>query len=177
MIKMTLKWLAAAALMLMLPWSAFAQLSTGSVDPEGDAEAFAEVRKKMDKIRRTEHRPTVALVLSGGGAKGAAHVGVLRYLEEQQIPIDMVLGTSMGGLMGGLYSMGYDSHYLDSLVTTMDWGLILSDHVPQSYISYSSKMYKEKYLFSVPFHYSDDVFRAMTGQGADDPSGARRAKA
>ena len=175
MIKMTLKWLAAAALMLMLPWSAFAQLSTGSVDPEGDAEAFAEVRKKMDKIRRTEHRPTVALVLSGGGAKGAAHVGVLRYLEEQQIPIDMVLGTSMGGLMGGLYSMGYDSHYLDSLVTTMDWGLILSDHVPQSYISYSSKMYKEKYMFSVPFHYSDDVFRAMTGQTQDDRS-ARKGK-
>ena len=168
MSKMTLKWLAAAALLLLLPWNAVAQLSTGSVDPEGDAEAFAEVRKKMDRIRRTEHRPTVALVLSGGGAKGAAHVGVLRYLEEQQIPIDMVLGTSMGGLMGGLYSMGYDSHYLDSLVTTMDWGLILSDHVPQSYISYASKMYKEKYMFSVPFHYSDDVFRAMTGQSQED---------
>ena len=58
------------------------------------------MRSKMDRIRR--RRPTVALVLSGGGAKGAAHVGVLRFLEEEGIPIDMVLGPSMGGLVGGL---------------------------------------------------------------------------
>ena len=170
-----LKWVAAAVLAL-LPLSAGAQLSTASVDPEGDAVAFEQVRKKMDRIRRTEHRPTVALVLSGGGAKGAAHVGVLRYLEEQQIPVDVVVGTSMGGLIGGLYALGYDVPYLDSLVTTMDWNLALSDKVPQDYISYATKMYKEKYMLSVPFHYSEDVFRAMIGQTPEEQAARKKGK-
>ena len=168
-----LKWVAALALAL-LPLSAGAQLATASVDPEGDAAAFEKVRKKMDRIRRTEHRPTVALVLSGGGAKGAAHVGVLRFLEEQEIPVDVVVGTSMGGLVGGLYAMGYNADYLDSLVTTMDWNLALSDNVPQDYISYATKMYKEKYMLSVPFHYSDDVFKAMIGQSPEEPQPAQK---
>ena len=156
---------AVATLLLCLPpLGVRAQVATASVDPEGDEAAFQEMRRRMDRIRRTEHRPTVALVLSGGGAKGAAHVGVLRYLEEQQIPVDMVLGTSMGGLVGGLYALGYDAPYLDSLLTTMDWEVMLSDKVPQDYISYATKMYREKYMFAIPFHYSDDVFRAMTGQ-------------
>ena len=153
-----------ALLLMLLPLQAGAQLATASVDPEGDAAAFARMRRKMDRIRRTEHRPTVALVLSGGGAKGAAHVGVLRYLEEQQIPVDLLVGTSMGGLVGGLYALGFDSAYLDSLVTSMDWGLALSDRVPQDYISYVTKMYREKYMLSIPFHYSQDVFQAMVGQ-------------
>ncbi|MBR1575181.1 MAG: patatin-like phospholipase family protein [Bacteroidales bacterium] len=162
------KGLAAALLLAMLPLQVFAQLATASVDPEGDAKAFAAMQRKLDRIRRTEHRPTVALVLSGGGAKGAAHVGVIRYLEEQKIPVDVVLGTSMGGLVGGLYALGYDVDYLDSLVTHMDWNLALSDDVPQSYISYATKMYREKYILSVPFHYSDDVFRAMIGQDPEE---------
>ncbi|MBQ5415673.1 MAG: patatin-like phospholipase family protein, partial [Bacteroidales bacterium] len=74
------------------------------------------MRTFLNGIRRSEKRPTVALVLSGGGAKGAAHVGVLKYLEENKIPIDVVIGTSMGGLMGGLYSMGYSATELDSLL-------------------------------------------------------------
>ena len=168
-----LKWVAAAVLAL-LPLSAGAQLATASVDPEGDAVAFEKVRKKLDRIRRTEHRPTVALVLSGGGAKGAAHVGVIRYLEEQQIPVDVVVGTSMGGLVGGLYALGYDVDYLDSLVTSMDWNLALSDKVPQDYISYATKMYKEKYMLSVPFHYSEDVFRAMIGQAPEEQQPAKK---
>ena len=159
-----LKGMAAALLLMLLPWQTSAQVATASVDPDGDAAAFAQMRRKMDRIRRTEHRPTVALVLSGGGAKGAAHVGVLRYLEEQQVPVDLVVGTSMGGLVGGLYALGYDAQYLDSLVTTMDWGLALSDAVPPDYISYATKMYREKYMLSIPFHYSQDVFQAMVGQ-------------
>ena len=149
--------------LLAAPLAVSAQVATASLSPKEDAAAFAKMRSKMDRIRRTEHRPTVALVLSGGGAKGAAHVGVLRYLEELQIPVDMVLGTSMGGLVGGLYSLGYDAAYLDSLLTSVDWNLVLSDKVPQDYISYATKMYKDKYVIAVPFHYSEEAFRAMVG--------------
>ena len=149
------------SLFALLP--AGAQVSTASLDPVGDSMAFERMRAKMDRIRRTEHRPTVAVVLSGGGAKGAAHVGVLRYLEELEIPIDAILGTSMGGLVAGLYALGNKAPYLDSLLTSMDWDLMLSDKIPQEYITYSDRIYKEKYLLSVPFHYSQEAFEAMTG--------------
>lgn len=107
----------------------------------------------MDYIHKTEHRPTVALVLSGGGAKGSAHVGVLRKLEEMKIPIDMICGTSMGGLVGGLYAMGYPSSYLDSLLRNQDWDFMLTDKVDPEYIPYTTKEYKSRYLLSIPFHY------------------------
>ena len=80
-------------------------LCARSVDPKADSAAVARMRSKMAQIR--QHRPTVALVLSGGGAKGAAHVGAIKYIEELGIPVDMVVGTSIGGLVGGLYSLGY----------------------------------------------------------------------
>ena len=66
---------------------------------EMDRQAVKEIRSRLAKIRKT--RPTVALVLSGGGAKGAAHIGVLKYFEEKGIPVDVVMGTSMGGAQLG----------------------------------------------------------------------------
>lgn len=111
------------------------------------------MRLKMDKVRISEHRPTVALVLSGGGAKGSAHVGVLKLIEEMNIPVDMICGTSMGGLVGGLYSMGYSSSFLDSLLRNQNWDITLSDKVDPSYIPYTTKEYRSRYLLSIPFHY------------------------
>lgn len=128
-------------------------LSADSVDPVSDARYIHEMQLKMDKIHRMEKRPTVALVLSGGGAKGAAHVGVLHKLEEMEIPVDLICGTSMGGLIGGLYAVGYSADYLDSLLRNQNWDFTLTDKVDQSYISYSAKEYKSKYLVSIPFHY------------------------
>ena len=61
-------------------------------------------------------RPKVGLVLSGGGAKGMAHIGVLKMLEELDIPVDYVVGTSIGSIMAGYYSLGYTADELDSLV-------------------------------------------------------------
>ncbi len=58
---------------------------------------------------RVNSRPKVGLVLSGGGAKGAAHIGVLKYIEEAGIPIDYIAGTSMGSIVGGMYALGYSS--------------------------------------------------------------------
>jgi len=72
-------------------------------------------------------RPKVAVVLSGGGAKGVAHIGALKVIEEAGIPIDMVCGTSMGSLIGALYCMGYSTDFLDSLVRAQDWTFLLSD--------------------------------------------------
>ena len=116
------------------------------------------IRHRMDSIRSVRHRPTVALVLSGGGAKGAAHVGVIKYLESIGMPVDIVMGTSMGGLVGGLYSLGYDSAHLDSLIRGIDWGMALSDKVPRDYLSYTTIQYKEKYVLSFPFYYAAEDF-------------------
>ncbi|MDD6542048.1 MAG: patatin-like phospholipase family protein [Prevotella sp.] len=74
-----------------------------------------------------QQRPKVAVVLSGGGAKGMAHIGALRVIERAGIPIDIITGTSIGSLIGGLYAIGYDAEKLDSLVRAQDWGFLLSD--------------------------------------------------
>lgn len=73
------------------------------------------------------HRKKVAVVLSGGGAKGMAHIGALRVIEKAGIPIDIITGTSMGAIVGGLYAIGYDAHRLDSMVSVQDWSFLLTD--------------------------------------------------
>lgn len=165
--KTSVKLFLSAAFLLTLPLSSGAQLATSSVNPQDDSLALRQMRIYLNGIRRSESRPTVALVLSGGGAKGAAHVGVLKYLEENSIPIDVVIGTSMGGLMGGLYSLGYSASELDSLLRVMDWAKILSDDVPKEYISYKTKKYREIYTLRLPFHYlKRDYERLMEGSDA-----------
>ena len=129
-------------------------LASASIDSAADAAAIARMKHKMDSIRR--HRPTVALVLAGGGAKGAAHVGALEYIEELGIPIDMVLGTSMGGLVGGLVAMGYSSKEIDTILTTTNWGVMLSDQVPVNKMSYMRRKYNETYFIRSPFRYESD---------------------
>ncbi|NUN69772.1 MAG: patatin-like phospholipase family protein [Bacteroidetes bacterium] len=75
---------------------------------------------------RSVKRPTVCLVLSGGGSRGMAHLGVIKELERNGIPIDYIVGTSIGAIIGGLYASGYTSQQLDELVDTTDWNYILS---------------------------------------------------
>jgi len=70
-------------------------------------------------------RPRIGLVLAGGGAKGGAHVGVLKVLEEMHVPIDCIAGTSMGALVGGGYAAGMPAHELETFVTTIDWGKVV----------------------------------------------------
>jgi len=77
-----------------------------------------------------QQRPKVALVLGGGGAKGAAHVGVLKYIEQSGIPIDMVVGTSIGSIIGGLYSVGYTSAEMDSIMRSQRWMTLITDRRP-----------------------------------------------
>ena len=133
-------------------------LSARSVNPVEDSLAIVKMRQRMAEIRKT--RPAVALVLSGGGAKGAAHIGVIRRIEELGIPVDMVLGTSMGALVGGLYSLGYTPEQMDTIISNIDWSWALSDKLSREYISYEDMKYKEKYMLSVPFYYEKDYFEA-----------------
>ena len=139
--------------------------STASLDPSADTMMFRKMSARMDSIRKAEGRPTVALVLSGGGAKGAAHVGVIKYLEEKRIPVDMVLGTSMGGLVGGLYALGYSADDLDEIIRSIDWDKALTDAVDQQYIPYSVKMRRQRYIVSIPFHYNKKDFVAKVEEG------------
>lgn len=96
-------------------------------------------------------RPKVGLVLSGGGAKGVAHISVLKVLEEAGIPIDYIAGTSMGAIIGGLYSIGYTSHELDSMARTQDWMALLSDRVERSSKLFYERENADTYLISIPF--------------------------
>ena len=71
----------------------------------------------------------VALVLSGGGAKGMAHIGVLKVLERAGIPVDIITGTSMGSIVGGIYACGHRANELDSIVRLQNWSFVLSDRM------------------------------------------------
>jgi NTE family protein len=95
-------------------------------------------------------RKRVGLVLSGGGAKGMAHIGVLKVLEEAGIPVDFIAGTSMGAIVGGLYAIGYDAAALDTLVRARDWMFLLGDKVDRHNLPFSEKEMTEKYLISMP---------------------------
>lgn len=81
----------------------------------------------LGSVFAQSRRPRVAVVLSGGGAKGVAHIGALKVIEKAGIPVDIVTGTSMGSIIGGLYSCGWDAQRLDSMVRRQDWTFLLSD--------------------------------------------------
>ena len=97
-------------------------------------------------------RKKVALVLSGGGAKGAAHIGAIKVIEEAGVPVDMVVGTSIGAIVGGLYSIGYTPEQLDSMARKLEWDVLLSDRVRAPKRSLMEREQAERYLLSVPLH-------------------------
>jgi NTE family protein len=84
-------------------------------------------------------RPRIGLVLSGGGARGFAHIGVLRVLEELRVPVDVVTGTSMGAIVGGLYATGYTAAELDRLVRTTEWDVIFDRRLPRDQLDWRRK--------------------------------------
>lgn len=131
------------------------------IDPVADSLAHAAIREYLDSIRTTKGRPTVALVLSGGGAKGAAHIGIVRRLEELDIPVDIVLGTSMGGLFGGLFAMGYDSYEMEDIVSSMNWNEILMDRKPREFVSLGEMKFKSRHQITLPFYYQKKAFIQM----------------
>lgn len=93
-------------------------------------------------------RPKVGLVLSGGAARGLAHIGVLKALEEQGVRIDAIAGTSMGAVVGGLYASGYSVAELEKLATTLDWQQALSDAPPRKDVPFRRKQDDRDFLSS-----------------------------
>ena len=100
-------------------------------------------------IEQIEKKPKVGLVLSGGGARGFAHIGVIKVLEEEGIDVDIIGGTSMGSIVGGLYAMGYSIYEIEDMALTQDWDYALSDKVLRRNLGFYEKADEETHIFSL----------------------------
>ncbi|MEZ0129876.1 patatin-like phospholipase family protein, partial [Flavobacterium sp. LBUM151] len=103
--------------------------------------------QKQDSVKR----PKIGLVLSGGGAKGFAHIGVLKVLEEAGIKIDYIGGTSMGSIIGGLYASGYNASQIDSIFKRTNFDELINDYIPRSSKNFYGKKNDELYAIVLPF--------------------------
>lgn len=101
--------------------------------------ALAAPAGAAETQRKPAGRPVIGLVLSGGGALGATHVGVIKVLEELKVPVDIVVGTSMGSIVGGLYAMGLNAGEMDGLVRSIDWAAAFEDRPPRNDRSFRRK--------------------------------------
>jgi NTE family protein len=101
--------------------------------------AFSQPLKQNPTPIKSSSRPRIGLVLSGGGARGAAHVGVLKVLEENRIPVDLIVGTSMGSIVGGLYASGLSPEIMEAKLNEIDWEDLFSDRPPRENISFRRK--------------------------------------
>lgn len=118
-------------------------------------------QEKPDKPRK----PKVGVVLSGGGAKGLAHIGVLRVLEEAGIEVSYIGGTSMGAIVGGLYASGYSANELDSIFSSLDSDALIRDFTPRRSKSFFEKRNDEMYALTLPFKSFKLGFPAALSKG------------
>jgi len=120
-------------------------------------ELFAQVDSNgvllSDSIseNKISKRPTVAVVLGGGGARGISHIGAFKMLEEHNIPIDLIIGVSMGSIMGGLYASGYSASQLEEFVLTSDWEDLLAEELERKSLLASQQEAGEYYNLSFRF--------------------------
>ncbi|MCL1093925.1 patatin-like phospholipase family protein [Shewanella kaireitica] len=110
-----------------------------------------------------EERLKIGLVLSGGGAKGAAHIGVLKVLEEKNIPIDYITGTSIGSYVGGMYALGYSAAEIKAIMMTTNWDKGYSDTIPREALSFKDKETRDKYNIPINIGYSDEEVKMPAG--------------
>jgi NTE family protein len=103
--------------------------------------------------QQTHGRPKIGLTLSGGGAKGLAHIGILQALDSAGLKIDYVTGTSMGSIVGSLYAMGYSGDTIEYMARKLDWNNLFSNQPVLTDISYEEKGEYNKYIIEIPFEY------------------------
>ncbi len=108
-----------------------------------------QAQNKKNTIRPP--RPKVGVVLGGGGAKGASHIGVLKYIEEMGIPIDYVAGTSMGSIIGGLYAMGYEPDEMNHLIANIDWNEYIGNKINRNVMSEEFRQRSSTSVLNIPF--------------------------
>lgn len=108
-------------------------------------------KQKVENLKKSIEKPKIGLVLSGGGAKGFAHIGVLKALEENNIKVDYITGTSMGALVGALYSVGYSPDEIEKIVLNMDWDYTFDDQPNNTDIPLAQKSIMKDYSFSVKY--------------------------
>ncbi len=110
-----------------------------------------------------QRRPVIGLVLSGGGALGATHIGVLKVLEELNVPIDIVTGTSMGSIVGGLYALGLNAHELESVVNGVDWAKTFQDSPPRGSLPVRRKQEDYGFLLDLKLGIKDGALQLPAG--------------
>lgn len=110
-----------------------------------------------------ETRPKIGLVLAGGGAKGAAHIGVLKALEEMNIPVDYITGTSMGAYIGGLYASGLSADEIEVFIDSIDWNSGFVDKVERSERQIRDKEYEDRYQIGTDIGFSFTELKAPKG--------------
>ena len=110
----------------------------------------AQEVSKTDKSKSARKRPTVGVVLCGGGAKGFSQIRILKAIDEAGIPVDYIAGTSIGSIMGALYAIGYDPDTMEKLVRDQDWNQVIYDKIPRILMPVEQKMYERQYLATFP---------------------------
>ncbi|MGB5980823.1 MAG: patatin-like phospholipase family protein [Nonlabens sp.] len=110
--------------------------------------SLAKVNAQVDD---SDDRPKIGLVLSGGGAKGFAHIGALKVIDSLGIKIDYVAGTSMGAIVGSLYASGYTGNQMDSIISKTDFGQLIIDDIPREARTFYERRNSEKYAVTLPF--------------------------
>lgn len=132
-------------MVIMFPWHSWAQA------------------KNVQQTPLSHPRPVIALVLAGGGAKGAAHMGVIKALEEMKVPVDIVLGTSMGAYVAGLYATGMSADEIEDVIYSVNWNSGYRDRVSRSQRRVRDKEYEDRYQLTTDLGVSWDGIRVPRG--------------
>ncbi|WP_428611145.1 patatin-like phospholipase family protein, partial [Shewanella sp.] len=117
----------------------------------------------LSSVAVSQERPKIGLALSGGGAKGAAHIAVLKALEAEQIPVDYIAGTSIGAYVGGMYALGYSAEEIEEIMMGANWNAGYSDTIPRADLSYRGKQQRDRFNLPINVGYRDDEIKVPNG--------------
>jgi NTE family protein len=112
----------------------------------------AQTTSAPDRAGEAPHRPRIGLVLSGGGARGTAHIGVLKVLEQMRVPVDAIAGTSMGAVVGGLYASGLSARDIEKIMTSINWQDAFRDRPPRADLDLRRKEEEDNFLVKFPLY-------------------------